>query len=665
MSYNQSLDEYSGRVRPVIERVLPTIDSGENPIKRTESDPVDVRAILISDGHDQISARVAVRIHGGGTSSEESPLTHVGNDHWEGRFYTGLPGLYYFQVIAWVDHFKTWRDGIRKKAEASVLTELDFAIGADLIKGAIQRATGRDGDRLKLHLRVIQGENGLPPFSERVERVLGTDLSRLMEAWADRSLEVRSREYPIVVDRKRAEFSSWYELFPRSTSGVSGKHGTFQDVEKQLPRIAEMGFHIVYFPPIHPIGKTFRKGKNNSLEPDANDPGSPWAIGSEQGGFQAIHPELGTMKDFENLLKTAESLGLEVALDVAFQCSPDHPWVKEHPQWFKKRPDGSIQYAENPPKKYQDIYPIDFETEDWENLWTHLKDVFDFWARKGVRVFRVDNPHTKSFRFWRWCISHLKESYPDLIFLAEAFTRPNMMFHLAKIGFTQSYTYFTWRNTSQDFYEYMEELFHTDVHEFFRPNFWPNTPDILPDHLVKGGRPAFASRLLLAGTLTSNYGIYGPAFELLEKTPLKEGSEEYWNSEKYEIKVWDYNKEGNLNNFISRLNFIRNDNPALQANRNFQFHGIDNAMMLCYSKRTDDYSNVILVIVNLDPYWKQSSQVHLQLEKLGLNPDRPYVVSDLMDGSEYVWHGSSNYVEIDPAHGPGHVFRIHQESSVG
>jgi starch synthase (maltosyl-transferring) len=477
-----------------------------------------------------------------------------------------------------------------------------------------------------------------------------------MAAHPDRSRStVSDVAYQIDVDRERARFSSWYELFPRSW-GEGGRHGTFADVADNLPYIADLGFDVLYLPPIHPIGHAFRKGPNNSLEPDPDDPGVPWAIGNENGGHLAIHPELGTLEDFRDLRDRAADFGIEIALDIAFQCSPDHPWVEEHPEWFKHRPDGTIQYAENPPKKYEDIYPLDFETSDPAGLWEALKGVFSFWAGEGVKIFRVDNPHTKAFPFWEWAIGELKQEDPELIFLAEAFTRPKVMYRLAKLGFTQSYTYFTWRNTGWELKEYLTGLTQGPAADFFRPNFWPNTPDILTEYLQTGGRPAFITRLILATTLSSNYGIYGPAFELMENTPRSPGSEEYLDSEKYQLRHWELHRPDSLAPIIAQVNRIRREHPALQVTDGLIFHPTDNETLLCYSKLRGD--DLILVVVNLDPEHVQSGWTNLPLGELGIDPEHPFQVHDLLVDRRYMWQGPHNFVRLDPHALPAHVFAV-------
>jgi starch synthase (maltosyl-transferring) len=447
-------------------------------------------------------------------------------------------------------------------------------------------------------------------------------------------------------------------MFPRSCAPAPGRHGTFKDCENMLPYVASMGFDVLYLPPIHPIGRTHRKGKNNAVISTASDPGSPWAIGAEAGGHKAILPELGKLEDFKSLVRKAEALGIEVALDLAFQCSPDHPYVKEHPQWFRRRPDGSVQYAENPPKKYEDIYPLDFTSDHWRELWQELLSVVQFWIDQGIRIFRVDNPHTKPLPFWQWLIDEIKKKNPDVIFLAEAFTRPRVMYRLAKLGFTQSYTYFTWRNTKPELTLYFTELTRSEAREYFRPNLWPNTPDILNEYLQFGGRPAFMVRLVLAATLGASYGIYGPAFELLEDRPREAGGEEYLNSEKYEIKNWNREKSDSLKEFIARVNRIRKENAALQSDHSLRFHEVDNEQIICYTKQSDDLANVIVAVVNLDPHHVQSGWVKIPIETLQLDSRESYQAHDLLTGARFLWHGERNYVELDPQTAPAHIFRI-------
>ncbi len=469
------------------------------------------------------------------------------------------------------------------------------------------------------------------------------------------------KELEIVVERERARFGAWYELFPRSCSTEPGRHGTFKDVEQRLEYVAALGFDVLYLPPIHPIGNSFRKGRNNATTAGKDDPGSPWAIGSELGGHKAIHPELGNLDDFHHLIAAAAEVGIEIAIDIAFQCAPDHPYVSEHPEWFRKRPDGTIQYAENPPKKYQDIYPFDFESEQWRELWAELRSIVQYWVDQGVHIFRVDNPHTKPFGLWEWLIAEIKRDCPEAIFLAEAFTRPKALYGLAKRGFTQSYNYFPWRNTKWELTQYLTELTRTEVSEFMGPNLWPNTPDILPEYLQFGGRPAFMVRFVLAATLGPSYGIYGPAYELCDNLPIAPGKEEYLNSEKYEIKSWDLDQPDSIGKLISQVNAIRHENPAFRANYNLRFHEVDNEQIIAYSKTSEDKTNEVLIVVNLDPHYKQSGFITLPMEDLGLDPRQPYQAHDLLTDARYLWHGSRNYVELDPKSVPAHIFVIRRK----
>jgi starch synthase (maltosyl-transferring) len=568
-------------------------------------------------------------------------------------------GSYIYTIMGWVDHFKSWRRDIAKKIDAVQVVPVDWLIGAELIEQASQRASGHDAEQLKTWADALrshhQQSNGILE-----DKAVSPELAALMAKYPDRQFATTYEKLlKITVDREKARFSTWYELFPRSC-GAPGKHGTFADCIARLPYIAELGFDVLYLPPIHPIGVTFRKGKNNTFVAEPGDVGVPWGIGAPEGGHKAIHSELGTLEDFRNLVSKAKDYGIELALDLAYQCSPDHPYARSNPQWFKRRPDGTIQHAENPPKKYQDIYPIDFETEDWQNLWEELKSVVDFWIDQGVRIFRVDNPHTKAFPFWEWMIGEVKQAYPETLFLAEAFTRPKVMSRLAKVGFSQSYTYFTWRNTKWDLTEYMKELTQTEVREFFRPNFWPNTPDILHAFLQHNGQPGFKLRLVLAATLTANYGIYGPAFEVCENRALREGSEEYLDSEKYQIREWDLNSPYTIRHLIARVNHIRREHPALQSNNSIRFHQIDNEQIICYTKQTKDLSDLMLMVVNLDPHYTQSGWLYLPLESLGLKPDQPYQVHDLLNDAQYTWSGEFNYVELNPHVTPAHIFCIKQ-----
>ena len=541
-----------GRRRVVIEGVKPEIDCGRYPAKRILGDRVVVEADVFADGHDLLSA---VLLHRREDEPQwtETPMHHLGNDRWRGEFTAGDLGRHRYTLKAWIDRFATWRDGLAKKLEAGQDVAVELLIGGALVEDASSRAVGIDRKLLETHARTLRSQD-----DDRIACALGDDLAELMATYPDRRLATSyDKDLSLVVDRERARFSTWYELFPRSCADTPGRHGTFKHCERRLPYVASMGFDVLYLPPIHPIGRVHRKGANNAPVAGPDDPGSVWAIGAAEGGHTDIHPELGTLADFKALVAAAAQHGLEVAMDLAFQCTPDHPWVKAHVDWFRRRPDGSVQYAENPPKKYEDIYPLDFETGRWAELWEGLTDVVRFWIDQGIRIFRVDNPHTKPFAFLEHLITTIKRTHPDVIFLAEAFTRPKVMYRLAKLGFTQSYTYLTWRNTKWELAEYLSELTATDVRDYFRPHFWPNTPDILNAYLQLGGRPAFVTRLVLAATLAASYGIYGPAFELCERAPFAPGSEEYLHSEKYEIRRWDLQRADSLHDLIARVNEIR------------------------------------------------------------------------------------------------------------
>jgi starch synthase (maltosyl-transferring) len=654
---NLSAREAELRRRVVIENVRPQVDEGRFPAKRVVGDRVVVEADIYADGHEELACNVLYRRESD-VQWREAPMRLLANDRWQGEFKIEEWSTYCFTVEGWMDAFLTWQHQLQKRVDAGQEVSVDLLIGAGLVDEAARRASGNDSRALTRWAARLRGENR----TDALRHALSGELAVLMRSHADRTRSTRyHKELRIAVDLPKASFSTWYEMFPRSASAKLGAHGTFRDVEKRLPYVAGMGFDVLYFPPIHPIGKTKRKGPNNSAHCKPGDPGSPWAIGSEEGGHKAIHPQLGTLAEFRRLVAKAKDMGIDIALDIAFQCSPDHPWVKEHPEWFKHRPDGSVQYAENPPKKYEDIYPINFDTENWQELWQELKSVFDFWIEQGVRIFRVDNPHTKPFSFWEWCIGEIKREHPDIIFLAEAFTRPKIMYHLAKLGFTQSYTYFAWRNSKWELSEYFTELTQTDVKDFFRPNAWPNTPDILNAYLQNGGRPAFMVRLTLAATLSSNYGIYGPAFELCERQPREPGSEEYWNSEKYEIKDWDLERPDSLSGFISTVNRIRRENPALQRNWNLRFHYVDNDQLICYSKETDDGTNVVITVVNLDPVHTQSGWVHLPLEGWGVGAADHYQVEDQLTGNRFTWVGPRNFVMLNPHDLPAHIFVLHRK----
>jgi starch synthase (maltosyl-transferring) len=650
------MEEVTGQTRVVIEGLRPEINGGRLPIKRVIGESVVVEADIFADGYDAISALLLYRKEDDPKWSE-TPMELLVNDHWRGSFVVDELGRYRYTIAAWVDQFRSWRQDLLKKFQAGQEVSIELLVGAQLITEASQRAPKAERQKMAQWASTLQSTQAAE--QAKVQLALSEELSKLMDNCPDRRFAITyPKELVLVADREKALFSTWYEMFPRSCAPGSGHHGTFKDCEARLPYIAAMGFDVLYFPPIHPIGHTHRKGRNNNPEANPGDPGTPWAIGSEEGGHKSVHPQLGTLEDFQNFVAKARQYDIEIALDIAFQCSPDHPYVREHPEWFRWRPDNTVQYAENPPKKYEDIYPFEFETESWQELWEELKNIVLFWIKQGIRIFRVDNPHTKPFPFWEWLISDIKNSYPDVIFLSEAFTRPKVMYQLAKLGFTQSYTYFAWRNTKWELTKYFTELTQTEVREYFRPNLWPNTPDILTEYLQFGGRAAFMARLVLAATLGASYGIYGPAFELCENRPKEPGSEEYLDSEKYEIKNWDIAKPDSLNDFITRVNRIRRENPALHSDWSLRFHEVDNEQLICYSKRIDDFSNVVLVVVNLDPHHTQSGWVEFPLEELGIDPQKPYQMHDLLSDARYLWQGSRNYVELNPQIVPAHIFRM-------
>jgi starch synthase (maltosyl-transferring) len=639
----------------MIEGLAPEIDGGRYPAKRIVGDSLVVEADIFKDGHDLLAARIGFR-RPGGRDWQFVPMSYdYDSDRWSGSFVVDRIGRWIYAVEAWTDVFATWRSGIEKKVAAGQDVSSDLLEGAELVKAASTRARGQARSRLKELAAGLAG-GARAADQGRIEVALGAELETMMRTYAaPRDLTRHLREVLVVVDRQRARFASWYEMFPRSQGTKPGVHGTFADAARRLPQIADLGFDVVYLPPIHPIGRTHRKGPNNTPG-DKKDVGSPWAIGAKEGGHTAVHPQLGTIEDFERLVATAHDLGMEVALDYALNCSPDHPWVQSHPNWFFVRPDGTIHYAENPPKKYQDIYPLNFWCDDRERLWAACRDIVLFWIERGVKTFRVDNPHTKPFAFWEWMIADVQSSHPDVIFLSEAFTRPKRMKSLAKLGFTESYTYFTWRNTAAELREYLTELTQTEMAEYFRGNLFVNTPDILHEYLQKGGRPAFLVRLLLAATLSPLYGMYS-GFELCENQPLRPGSEEYLNSEKYEIRVRDWHAPGNLNREIAAVNRLRRENPALQLYTNLTFHDSENEQILFYRKSAP--ANELLIAVSLNPFQSEATMVHVPLVELGLGPDEPFVVEDLLTGARYPWRGVRNYVRFDPVgQQVGHVLRL-------
>jgi len=649
----QTLPPHDGRARAVIESITPQVDNGRFPAKRVIGDLVEVQADCFADGHDAIAVVLNWR-RAGEPEWKQVAMAPLGNDRWTGCFVVDALGLYEYRVIAWVDHFLSWRRDLARREDAEDI-RVAALVGAQLAEEAAQRADAGDRDLLRDWAARLR-QSGAPQALKALS--LDETFAALAMRHPDRRYACSSDPLQLRVDPVHARFGSWYELFPRSAADEPGRHGTLRDVEARLPYVAAMGFDILYLPPVHPIGRINRKGRNNALVPEPDDVGSPWAIGADEGGHKSIHPDLGTLEDFRSVVASARKQKIRIALDIAFQCAPDHPYVKAHPEWFKHRPDGSVQYAENPPKKYQDIYPFDFESDDWQGLWTELLSIFRFWIDQGVTVFRVDNPHTKAFPFWEWCIGEIKRTHPETVFLSEAFTRPRVMHRLAKLGFTQSYTYFTWRNTKQELIDYFNELAHGPGADYFRPNVWPNTPDILPEHLQYGGRPAFMARLVLAATLASAYGIYGPAFEHMEHRPREPGSEEYLDSEKYQLRHWDLGRDDSLAEFIARVNAIRHENVALQDNRSLRFLEIDNINLLAYAKSGVNGDSLIVTVVNLDYHHTQSGWIELDLQAFGMDPDASYQMHELLTGARYLWHGARNYVSLDPQRSPAQIFRV-------
>ena len=648
------MEGLEGTKRVVIENVKPQINCGRYPIKRVVGEQLTVTADVFADGHDEVKAQLIYR-HTRRKKWEEVPMKFLGNDRWEASFTPDSMGRYEYSVQGWVDHFYSWQKGLKKKYEANQDIAVELMIGAEQLENAA--ATAKPGQQKRLRKWAEQLRN-VTSVADAVALATGPDVSELMHVCCERSnISTYEKLLQLDVERQKALFSTWYEFFPRSAAQEGGRHGTFKDAARLLPRVAEMGFDTIYLPPIHPIGRAFRKGKNNSVTSEPGEPGSPWAIGGEEGGHDAILPELGTLDDFREFVQEAREYGIEIALDFAIQCSPDHPYVKEHPQWFKWRPDGTVQYAENPPKKYQDVLPVNFETPDWQNLWKELRRVLLHWIDQGVFIFRVDNPHTKAFSFWEWVIADIHKNHPQVIFLSEAFTRPRVMERLAKIGFTQTYTYYTWRNTADELKQYMTELTQTDLREYYRPNFWPNTPDINPVALQEGGEAAHITRVVMAATMSSNYGLYGPVYEFGIATPVP-GKEEYLDSEKYEVKHWDWGKMTKIREVITLINKIRKVNPALQTTWNIIFGDTDNPNLLCYAKWSDDLKNKMLMVVNLDPHNTQAGWVKVPIWKLNIPQGQHYMVHDLLAERKYTWHDEWNYVELRPHEMPVHVFRI-------
>ena len=642
--------------RVVIEGVHPEVDSGRFPIKRTAGEEVVVTADVYTDGHDRLAAALLFRREG--AEWREAPMTALVNDRWQAAFRVDDLGRYEYTIEGWVDRFGSWRYEVSKKFGAGQDVRSELLEGAAILTEAADRARSAVSDRTLLEEAAALLADERVEQPQRVAHALGVAVEEAAARHADRSRATRyDRVLAVTVERERARLGAWYEMFPRSAGPDGSRSATFDEAAAMLPYVASMGFDVLYLPPIHPIGRSFRKGRNNSLEPGPDDVGSPWAIGGDAGGHDAVEPGLGTLDDFDRFVESARRQGLEIALDLAYQASPDHPYVKQHPEWFRHRPDGTIKYAENPPKKYQDIYPINFESPAWESLWRELKRVIEFWISHGVRIFRVDNPHTKPFRFWEWALADIKRRHPDTIFLSEAFTRPKVMRYLAKAGFSQSYTYFTWRNTKEEIEDYFTELTRTDVREFMRPNLFANTPDILHEFLQHGGRPAFQIRFILAATLGASYGIYS-GYELCENVPVRPGSEEYLDSEKYQIRVRNFEQAHSLSELIRRVNVVRRERPALQRDRGLRFHPTDNPSLICYSKRSADGGDLVLMVVNLDPHHMQHGFVQLPLVEWGLAPGSPVEVVDLISGERYYWRGEWNYVRLDPEARVGHILHV-------
>src|SRR5437899_2196611 len=628
----------------VIENLRPLINGGRYSAKRIAGDDLAVEADVFKDGHDVVAAALKWRLVGE-PRWHETAMSFVDNDRWRGICSLNAVGVYEYTVEAWTDTFRSWRDEFTKKFEAGISDLTAEALeGAVLINSAGKRAhVAEDSMRLcELSECILSADNA------QINNIVHSgELEVLIATYPDRSWATQYVPPPrVIVEREAAQIAAWYEFVPRSAEGRGDRGSTFRDCLPRVDDARAMGFNVIYFPPLHPIGHTNRKGRNNSVTAEPGDPGVPWAIGSEAGGHKAVEPSLGSLEDFDWFQGEVRKRGMEIALDFAVNCSPDHPYVREHPEWFYQRPDGSIKFAENPPKKYEDIFPLNFRCENWQQLWAEMVSIVLFWADHGVRTFRVDNPHTKPVAFWEYLIARVREKYPDTIFLSEAFTRPKMMKELGKAGFSQSYTYFTWRNTKPELTDYLGELTQTEMREYFRGNFWPNTPDILSPFLQDGGRPAFIIRIVLAATLSPLYGIYS-GYELCENEAIS-GREEYLDSEKYQFKERDWSAPGNIKDWITRLNRIRKQNRALQLYTNLRFYPAENEAILFYSKMTPARDNIILVVVNLDPHRKQHSFVDVPIEQFGQMESDQYKVQDLLSGATYTWRGRRNYVELDP-----------------
>ena len=642
----------------VIDEIYPSIEGGRYPVKRVVNEPLAVSADIFKDGHDVITAMLKWR-KAGSRRWFETLMKQGDNDRWHGECKFPTAGRWEMVIEAWPDGYRAWKKAFLARWKgADPEIAIEALEGARLLKESAARAQTAGAAEVATQLEDCANMLAAVPPSEIMELLQSDELQSLLDQQHDRELATLSTPRQVIVERERARFSAWYEFFPRNALGRADQHSTFRDCAARLDDAKEMGFDVIYFPPIHPIGKINRKGKNNTLTAYEDDVGSPWAIGSDEGGHKSIEPALGTMEDFVWLVDQARQRGMEIALDFAINCAPDHPYVKAHPDWFYQRPDGSIRYAENPPKKYQDIYPINFHCDDWKNLWRELISIVLFWVEKGVKIFRVDNPHTKPVAFWEELIAPVQRADPEVIFLAEAFTKPKMMQVLGKVGFTQSYTYFTWRTNKHEMREYATELTATDMRWYYRGNFWPNTPDILPHELQDAPAAKFRIRAALAATLSSTWGMYS-GYELCEGKPLP-GREEYLDSEKFQLYTRDWNAPGNIKAFIRELNRIRLTHPAMHLYDNLRFHQADHDQVLCYSKCTPDFTDRILCVVSFDAYHDAAGMVHLDLGALGLDAGRPYHVTDLLHGHTYEWHGSSNYAGLSPNGVSMHLFEVRQ-----
>ncbi|MCM4156687.1 alpha-1,4-glucan--maltose-1-phosphate maltosyltransferase [Gramella sp. AN32] len=641
--------------RVVIENISPVVNCGEYPIKRVTGEIVNVKADIFGDGHDLIQASIFYKAKKK-KNWEETRMHPVANDGWEGVFTVAEQGDYQFYIQAWEDHGINWHHGITKKIQDGQSVKSELLEGAEILKEILKNCTKAESVFVK---NAIQAFTNTEDEAEAHKFCFEEELDTILLKYPHKAVPNESEKFPVYVDRLKARFSTWYEFFPRSASKKAGEHGTFKDCEALLPRVAEMGFDTLYFPPIHPIGEVNRKGKNNATDAKKDDVGSPWGIGSKKGGHTAIHPELGSLKDFKSLVKKAGEMGIEVAMDYALQVAPDHPFVKDHPKWFRWRPDGTVQYAENPPKKYQDILPIFFESEDYKNMWQEFLDTMLYWIEEaGVKIFRVDNPHTKPFYFWGWMIAEVKKKHPDILFLSEAFTRPKIMSQLAKQGFTQSYTYFTWRTSKHELMDYMNELTQTNLKEYFRPNFWPNTPDINPFHLQGANEAMHLIRYALAATLSSNTGVYGPIFEFMASDAVP-GKEEYMDSEKYQIRHWDWDARNKLMRVITKINEARKNNTSLQQTNNIHFCEIHDGGIMAFYKWDQKRENHTLMVISLDPYYPKSGSLKLPRYEMGIDHHHSVRVEDAITGNSYNWDSEWCYVELHPTL-PFHIFKIHK-----